>query len=338
MTVAETLTTNLIGAFPKIELHVHAEAFLSPQRIEQLAAMASVPMMRPAHCFYEYDSLAEFLQLYEWWCDLLRTPEITEQLGYDIAVRMSGDGIIYAELYTSPRYWRRLSYQQVVTSLGDGMERAFADGYADCRLIPAISREQPAEWAMELLDWIGSESPRRVVGIGLEGNERAAGRTSPRFENAYERAAEFGLGRTAHAGESSGPEGVWDALNYLQVDRVDHGVRAIEDPDLVQRLVDDEVTLNVCPTSNILTGLYRSLPEHPIGALIDAGVPVTVNSDDPEPMSVSLTGEIVGVGREFGWALSDVASATRRAIDASFCDEDCALELHRKVDEFLATV
>ena len=110
-----------------------------------------------------------------------------------------------------------------------------------------------------------------MVGLGLDGNEALLGRTSPKFSEVYARAGDLGFGRTAHAGESSGPEGVWDALEYLHLDRVDHGVRSIEDPALLEHLAAGEITLNVTPTSNVITGLYPDVDHHPVGPLIEAG-------------------------------------------------------------------
>ena len=329
------LSRDLIRAFPKVELHVHVEACISGARIESLAAEAGVPMLRPVEQLFEYDSLAEFLEIYEWWCDLLRTPETAEIVAYDAAALLAADGIVYADVLTGPRYWEHVDDRELILALGAGFERAHRDGLTDCRLVPSISREQSAQWAMELVECIGAERPTRVVGLGLDGNEAVLGRTTPKFEEAYARAGELGLGRTVHAGESSGPEGVRDVLDYLHVDRIDHGVRAIEDPALTARLADEGITLNITPTSNVITGLYPDLPSHPIGRFIEAGVPVTVNSDDPLAMSVSLSGEFEAVARIHDWSFDDLVAATRRAADAAFCDETDRAALHAKVDAFL---
>jgi adenosine deaminase len=325
-----------IRAFPKVELHVHVEACLSAERITELAAEFGVPMLRPAESLFTYATLSEFLEVYEWWCDLLRTAEIAEQLAYDAAAQLRADGIVYAEVLCGPRYWPHLRREPLIEALAAGFERAHGDGHADCRLTPSISREQSAEWATGLVEWIGTSGPPRVVGLGLDGNEALLGRTSPKFSEVYARAHELGLGRTAHAGESSGPEGVWDALEHLHLDRVDHGVRAIEDPRLVDHLAANGTTLNVTPTSNVITGLYPDIDHHPVGPLIEAGVPVTINSDDPKAMNVTLSGEFAEVSRSLGWSLGHVAAATRRAIDAAFCNPDDAASLHRQLDTYVS--
>ena len=315
-----------------MELHIHVEACLSAERIAELAAEARVPMLRPADSLFVYSTLADFLEVYEWWCDLLRTEEIAEQLAYDAAAQMSEDGIVYAEVLCGPRYWTHLRLEPLIEALAAGFERAHRDGHADCGLVPSISREQSPEWAMGLVEWIGASGPSRVVGLGLDGNEAILGRTSPKFSEVYARAAELGLGRTAHAAESSGPDGVWDALEHLHLDRVDHGVRSVEDPALLEHLGAQGITLNVTPSSNVITGMYADIDHHPVGRLIEAGVPVTINSDDPKAMNVTLSGEFEKVSRSLGWSLADVEAATRRAIGAAFCDPDHAAGLQRRID------
>ena len=334
--MTQRLTPASLKAFPKVELHIHVEACISPARIEELAAAAGEPMLRPKDELFTFDNLAEFLAVYEWWCALLRTPEIAEQVAYDAARLMHEDGVVYAEVLTGPRYWTRLDYPALITALGKGYERARRDGYTDCYITPSISREQPAEWALELLDWIDKQAPARVVGIGLDGNEAVLGRTCEKFEGVFERVREMGLGTTAHSGESSGPEGVWDALSFLKLDRIDHGVRASEDPELVQRLADDQVTLNICPTSNVCVGLYDAIDDMPIADFMAAGVPVTINSDDPETMNTRLSAEFEQVGAGLGWELQDVAGLTKAAINAAFCSDARAAELRAEVDAFMA--
>jgi adenosine deaminase len=318
-----------VRQLPKVELHVHVESCISEEAILQLAADQGVPPIKPPGELFDYSSLREFLDAFEWWCDLLCTPEIAEQVAYDAACSAHADGIAYAEMLTGPRYWTHLAFDQLLPALGAGFDRARADGLADCRVVPSISREQSSEWAMSLVEWIGDSGlvGTQVVGLGLDGNEVDTGRTCPKFEAAYAMARELGLGRTVHAGESSGPEGVRDALDYLHVDRIDHGVRAIEDSGVVERLAREQVTLNVCPSSNVMLGLYPDLEAHPIGRLKDAGVPVTVNSDDPASMRLTLSGEFTDVGTTLGWTIDDVILATETAVAAAFCDTDRKAEL-----------
>ena len=323
--------TNVTGEFvaglPKVELHVHVEACISADTIEELAASLDVPMIRPKQELFRYGSLAEFLSIFEWWVDLLRSPEIAEQVAYNAARQMHDDGIAYAEVFTGPRYWTNLDDHSQIEALCRGFEKARRDGFTDCYLIPSISREQSAEWAMDLVNWMADID--RVVGLGLDGNEEVLGRTSHKFVDVFERAAELGLGRSAHCGESSGAWGVWDGLDLLKLDRVDHGVRAIEDPKLVARLAKDGIPLTICPTSNVIVGLHDSVADGPIDALYRAGVAVTVNSDDPQCMQVSINDDLVRVSDAFGWTIDDILTVQNNAIEGAYCNPEVKAELRQ---------
>jgi adenosine deaminase len=325
------LTLDAVRAWPKVELHVHVESCLPAPAIEELAGELGVPMLRPAAELYRCDSLAELLDACVWWCDLFRTPAIAERVAYAAARRLHADGVVYAEVMAGPRYWEHVPYPDLLPALCAGFDRAAAEGLVDCRLLPTISRDQDAAWALELVGWLADHRPARVVGLGLDGNEEVAGLTAPVFAPAFAAARDAGLGLTAHAGESSGPEGVRDALDVLGASRIDHGVRAIEDAALVARLARERVPLNVCPTANVALGLYPSLDEHPVGDLVAAGVPVTMGSDDACVHGVTLSSELAATGSRLGWTRADVDALTLRAIDAAFCDDARKHELRALV-------
>src|SRR5262249_40116537 len=145
------------------------------------------------------------------------------------------------------------------------------DGMPPVGVCLSLLRQQAASEALELVDWLLERRHPRVVGLSIDGNEARAGRTGPRFADAFARAKAGGIHRTVHAGESSGPDGVWDALEYLHAERVDHGIRAIEDSRLVDVLATTRIPLNVCPGSNMKLGLYRARAEHPLNQLRTAG-------------------------------------------------------------------
>ena len=321
------VTREFVEGLPKVELHVHVEACISADTIEELAASLDVPMIRPKDELFRYSSLAEFLSIYEWWVDLLRTPEIAEQVAYNAARQMHDDGIVYAELFTGPRYWAHVEDHEQIEALCRGFGKARRDGYTDCYLIPSISREQSAEWSMDLVNWMAGVD--RVVGLGLDGNEEILGRTSHKFVDVFARAAELGLGRSAHCGESSGAWGVWDGLDLLKLDRIDHGVRAIEDPVLVKRLAEDRIPLTICPTSNVIVGLHNSVADGPVDALFRAGVAVTVNSDDPQSMQVSINDDLMRVSEAFDWSVDDVLAVQENAIEGAYCDAGVKAELRQ---------
>jgi adenosine deaminase len=254
-------------------------------------------------------------------------------VAYDFAARAALDGTVYAEVIVNPTHWHALSPSALIEAIDTGFERAATDGLTDCRILVSLLRTQTAEEAENLVRWMTRTPPKRVVGLSVDGNEEAAGRTGPKFAGAYRLAGDAGLGRTAHAGESSGPEGVQDALDLLGVSRIDHGVRSIESPSLVARLVDEQIPLNVCPTSNRVL-LYPDLMQHPLPHLVEAGVAVTINTDDPAPLGTDLVNDVSLAAELCGWDMGDLKRMTRTAIDASFCGEVRKTELHASVASY----
>jgi adenosine deaminase len=174
-------------------------------------------------------------------------------------------------------------------SLDEGVKAAEQDGLPSVGLCVSLLRTQSGDEAIELVDALRTMRHPRVVALSVDGNEATAGPTGPRFADAFRRAGESGLRRTVHAGESSGPEGVWDAVNLLGADRIDHGVRAIEDSALVRLLADRQIPLGICPTSNLVLGVYPSIQEHPVEKLHAAGVRVSVNTDVTLPCSAQVS-------------------------------------------------
>jgi adenosine deaminase len=330
-------STSSLRELPKVELHLHLEGTLGAARIVQLAAAAGEPLPRPVDELFTVDGLDGFLAFLDWTCALVRDPEVAEQVAYDCAARADRERTRYAEVIVNPTHWRRWRVGDLVTALATGFDRAADDGLTDCRLLLSLDREQSEDDAVALVRWMADERPHRVVGLSVDGNEARAGRTGPRFAPAFRLARAEGFGCVAHAGESSGPEGVRDALDLLAVDRIDHGVRAAEDPALVTRLAGSGIVLDVCLTSN-LTMLYRSLDEHPIAQLLAAGVAVTLNTDDPAYLGVGLTDEYVLAADHLGWSVEDAASCVRTAVDAAFCEPDRATALHVELDEFTSRV
>lgn len=329
-----TLTRSQIDELPKVELHVHLEGTLDARRIGELAAAAGQTLPRPPEQLFQLPSLSAFLDFLDWTCSLVSTPELASQLAYDYAAAASATGIVYAEVIVNPTHWPAWELGALVDAITDGFERAEREGLAECHLLLSILRSQTATEADALVEWIERHRPARVLGLSVDGNEATAGHRGERFVDAYRRAGEIGLGRTAHAGESSGADGVLAALDLLVVDRIDHGVRASDNPEVVQRLAENGVALNVCLSSNLIH-LYPDLAAHPIAGLVAAGVPVTLATDDPGYLGIDLSGEFAKAAEHLGWSLDDLAAVTRRAIDAAFCPPPTRARLHLRLDDHL---
>ena len=180
---------------------------------------------------------------------------------------------------------------------------------------------------------LAMEHPR-VAALSIDGNEALAGRTGDRFAPVFKRARANGLNTRAHAGESSGPEGVWDAIDLLKTDRIDHGVRSVEDPELVAELVERGVFLNVCPWSNVLLGMYPDRQSHPIRALVDAGARVTLNTDGSGFYRITLEDEYVTAAEVYGWSAETLRRLARTSVEASFCTDPLRSELLAGIDAF----
>jgi adenosine deaminase len=220
----------------------------------------------------------------------------------------------------------------MIDALDAGFRAAEQDGLPPVSLCVSLLRTQSADAAAELVDTLVALRHPRVVALSVDGNEATAGRTGPRFAEAFRRAGAAGLKRTVHAGESSGPEGVRDAIELLGADRIDHGVRAIEDASVVALLAERRIPLGICPTSNLILGVYASMQEHPIERLRHAGVAVSVNTDDPALLDTSLEREYTLCRDTFGWSDQELRSVAHTSIEASFANDDVKARLRHALN------
>lgn len=328
---AQTPGTARLRTLPKAEVHAHLEGCFEPGALEQWATQAGVPMPRPRDLLFEFEGLADFLRFLDWACGLASTRDRVAELSYGYSKRLAENGAGYADVIVNPSHWT--AWHGRLPALIDAIDAGFAaaeqDGLPPVGLCVSLLRTQSSDAAAELVDTLVALRHPRVVALSIDGNEVAAGRTGPRFAEAFRRAGAAGLRRTVHAGESSGPEGVRDAIELLGADRIDHGVRAIEDPDLVGLLVDRQIPLGICPTSNLRLGVYPRIEDHPIDRLRRAGVALSINTDDPVLLGASLVDEYELCSRTFRWSDADLRTLARHSIDASFANADVKARLHQ---------
>jgi len=326
-----------VRSLPKAEVHVHLEGCFEADQIVELARAAGEPLPRPPDRLFEFPDLPALLEFLDWACGLVRTREQVERAAYAFAEREARSGVGYADLIFNPTHWPwRDRLGEFVDALDAGFTAAERDGLPKVGLCVSLLRQQSGQEAVELVEWLLDLRHPRVVALSIDGNEAAAGRTGPRFAEAFRRVAEGGLHRTVHAGESSGPEGVRDAIELLGAERIDHGIRAVEDPELVKRLADTGTPLDVCPGSNVALGLYPDLRSHPIDQLWMAGVPVSINTDDPAYLKTDLVTEYVAAAGAFGWGWDVLRRLARTSIEASFADEDSKRTLQAALDAWVA--
>lgn len=313
-----------LRSLPKAEVHVHLEGCFEPSALEAWAQQAGVPMPRDRDRLLQFEGLADFLRFLDWACALASTPARLAELSYGFSRRLAASGAGYADVIFNPTHWTAWHGRlpAMIEAIDAGFAAAEQDGLPPVGLCVSILRTQSADAAAELVDTLVALRHPRVVALSIDGNEAAAGRTGPRFADAFRRAGAAGLRRTVHAGESSGPEGVRDAIELLGADRIDHGVRAIEDPELVALLADRRIPLGICPTSNLALGVYPSIEDHPVDRLRRAGVVVSLNTDDPVLLGASLEGEYAMCSQAFGWSDEDLRALARNSIGASFATVD----------------
>lgn len=322
-----------LQALPKAEVHVHLEGTFEPATLERWAQEAGIQMPRPREELLHFNGLADFLEFLDWACSLANTPDRLAELARAFCKRLRDDGTGYADLIVNPTHWSAWHgrLRQMLDAFDAGFREAEQDGLPTVGLCVSLLRTQSAAEAVELVEALTEWRHPRVVALSVDGNEATAGRTGPRFAEAFRKASAAGLRRTVHAGESSGPQGVRDAVDLLDADRIDHGVRAIEDRTLVSVLAERRIPLGVCPSSNLALKVYDSLQMHPIDALRQAGVPVSVNTDDPSLLGTTLPREYSLCKSHYGWSDEIVRDIAMTSIAASFANDDIKNRLRREL-------
>lgn len=317
-------------------MHVHLEGCFDAETLERWATKANVPMPRPKDRLFDFQELTDFLQFLDWACGLANTQDRIAELAYQFAQRLAHDGTGYADAIINPTHWHawKTRPKALIEALHSGFLAAEQDGLPPVGLCISLLRTQTAAHATDLVELLTDWQHPRVVSLSVDGNEAAAGRTGPKFADAFARAGRAGLMRTVHAGESSGPEGVRDAIEILGADRIDHGVRAVEDPRVVELLVNKGIPLGICPTSNLVLGVYPSIDRHPVDRLRLAGVRLSLNTDDPGLLGTNLPAEYALVAESFGWDEGIVKQIARTSIEASFANDACKSTLLQKLDQW----
>jgi aminodeoxyfutalosine deaminase len=329
-----------IGGLPKAELHVHHVGSASPRTVAELAERhpGVVPSDPDALAkFFEFRDFAHFIEVYLAVVDLIRTPEDVRLLTYEVAREMAlGQRVRYAELTCTP-------YTSVLPHDEDrGMPiEAYSEAIEDARVAARRDFGIQLQWIYDIpgesglpaadatLDYALNHPTDGLVAFGLGGPE--VGVPRPQFAPHFAAARAAGLHSVPHAGETTGPQTVWDALDHLGAERIGHGTSAAQDPALLARLATDGIPLEVCPSSNIATRAVATMAEHPIAAFRDAGVLVTVNSDDPPMFNTTLTREYEIAAELLGLDEQGVRDLARAAVDAAFLDEPAKQALRQEI-------
>ncbi|MDH6142565.1 MULTISPECIES: adenosine deaminase [Kitasatospora] len=330
-----------IAGLPKAELHVHHVGSASPRVVAGLAAryegQSKVPV-DPAMLaeYFTFTDFAHFIQVYLSVVDLIRDAEDVRALTYGVAEDMARQQIRYAELTVTPYSSVRRgipdkAFMEAIEDARITAERDFGIVLRWCFDIPGEAGLQSAEETARLALEVGADG---LVSFGLGGPEIGVPR--PQFKPYFDRARAAGLHSVPHAGESTGPETVWDAIRELGAERIGHGTQSFKDPALIDYLGEHRIPLEVCPTSNLATRVVERIDEHPIKRFVDAGLLVTVNSDDPPMFGTDLNTEYAVAARLLGLDEAGVAGLARNAVEASFLDPVGKARLNGEIDAYLA--
>ncbi|MFJ9520807.1 adenosine deaminase [Kitasatospora sp. NPDC101801] len=326
---------------PKAELHLHVEGTLEPELAFRLAErngvalpFGSVAELRAA---YRFDDLQSFLDLYYRLMDVLRTEQDFTDLAEEYLTRAAAQGVRHAEIFFDPQAHtaRGVPIETVINGLGAALDRSEAVHGVSTGLILCFLRDLSAESALATLE---SAKPYldRITAVGLDSAE--VGNPPSKFTAVYERARELGLRAVAHAGEEGPPGYVWEALDLLGVERIDHGLRCLEDEELVARLVRDRIPLTVCPFSNVRLRCVDTLADHPLRRMLDAGLVATVNSDDPAYFGGYVGQNLTETAAALGLTEREQYTLARNSFEASFLDEPTRARYLAELDAWAATV
>ena len=333
---------DFIAGLPKAELHVHHIGSASPEAVAQLAARHEGATPVPADPalladYFTFTDFAHFIEVYLTVVDLVRDADDVRALTYHVGRELAAQNVRYAELTVTP-------YSSV--SRGIPAE-AFCEAIEDARARIRTEHGLELVWCFDVpgesglpaadvtLDVALRCRPDGLVSFGLGGPEIGVPR--PQFADHFAKARAAGLHSVPHAGESTGPQTIWDAVRELGAERIGHGIAAAQDPELLSHLAAEGIALEVCPTSNLRTRSVPSLEEHPLPALVASGVTVTINSDDPPMFSTTLNDEYAVAARLLGLDTSGIAELARAAVRVSFLDDGGKRRLLDEIDAYVAS-
>ena len=325
----------LVQSLPKAELHLHIEGTLEPELAIKFARRNGIPLnvgpeeLRRA---YDFKNLQDFLNVYYRATDTLRTRDDFYELTMHYFRRARENNIVHAEIFYDPQaHMRRgVRFEVFTEALLEAMRDARGEYGISSNLILSFLRDLPEEDALKVLDE-ATAFLNDIVGVGLDSAE--VGNPPSKFSRAFSMAKDLGLMRVAHAGEEGPPEYVWEAIEVLDVHRIDHGVRSVEDDSLMHFLADRRIPLTMCPLSNLKLKVVNDLRDYPLREFLDRGIIATVNSDDPAYFGGYLNENFLAVQRALNLGPEDICTLASNSILASFIPGDRKRELLGKIDE-----
>jgi adenosine deaminase len=336
-----TQHADFIARLPKAELHMHIEGSLEPELMFALAKRNGIEIpyrsVEEVRAAYQFSNLQDFLDIYYAGADVLRTEADFRDLAAAYFDRCAADNVVHAEIFFDPQTHtdRGVAFDTVMRGLLAGMDEAKEKHGITSKLILCFLRHLDEEAAFatlaEAAPWLN-----RIEAVGLDSSE--LGHPPEKFARVFAATAALGLKRVAHAGEEGPPEYVHQALDVLQVDRLDHGNRSMEDPALVARLVEEGMTLTVCPLSNLKLCVVNDMADHPIDAMLAAGLKVTINSDDPAYFGGYVNANYEAAADARGLGREQLVTLARNSFEGSFLSDTEKAEQIAKLEAYAAVV
>jgi len=311
---------------PKVELHLHIEGAIPLKTlfdfIQKRGGEASIKNLDDLRKKLIYTDFAHFIDLWVWKNTFIKEEKDFEEIAYQVLCNLSKQNVKYVEAHYAPGdYWRQgLSEQGITECLIKGMKRAHDDFGIGCELILDICRDNGPEKGMERLNMLTPYLGKGLIGIGLGGSEQTF--PADPYADVYKEARERGFRLTAHAGEAAGSKSIWTVIEKLGVERIGHGTRANEDPQLISLLKQKQIPLEICVISNVRTGVCDSIEAHPIGQYFKQGLMVTVNSDDPVMFNTTISQEYLVLVEKLGFTINDLKRLSMNGIKASFMSDN----------------
>ena len=315
---------SFVAGLPKAELHLHIEGSLEPELMFELGRRNRIAMpfksVEEVRAAYEFSNLQDFLDIYYQGAGVLQTEEDFADMARAYFDRAAADGVRHSEIFFDPQTHtdRNIPFAVVADGLLAGMRQSEAKHGITSKLILCFLRHLDEDAAFHTLK-MAEPYLDRIEGVGLDSSE--VGHPPSKFAKVFERAGEMGLKRVAHAGEEGPPEYVWEALDLLKIDRMDHGNRSLEDERLVARIVAEGMTLTVCPLSNLKLCVVNDLKDHPIPRMLELGVKATLNSDDPAYFGGYVGRNYTELAKATGLGKDALVTLARNSFEGSFLPE-----------------
>ena len=330
----------LLAAMPKAELHLHIEGSLEPERIFALAqrngVQLSYPSVEALRQAYAFTDLQSFLDIYYAGASVLLKEQDFHDMAWDYLLKAKADNVVHVEMFFDPQTHtdRGVPFEVVIQGLTSACERAKAELGVSASLIMCFLRHLSEEAAFDTLEQ-SLPFKHLFIGVGLDSSER--GHPPEKFARVFERCRELGLHLVAHAGEEGPPQYIRNALDILHVERIDHGVRCVEDPELVKRLAREGMALTVCPLSNIKLCVFGDMAQHNLKDLLDAGLKVTINSDDPAYFGGYVNQNYLATFAALPLGAAAAYTLARNSLEASFVSADTKAGWVKQLDQTFAS-